>query len=725
MVRVLCEFCRVSCTSPRSLCGHVAGHKHRAVMSLVSPEKQEQYERVQYFVDTYLKAYPVLGLDYVMEEQVGSSYHYTCTLCNKSYGWQEMVGHVTDLDHMDLYVRRHHSEMKTTSTDLTKEEENALLMKVAQTICTEFGQRKISNGGNLDVVAVPSPIEGIKNNHPLPSTGNDLQEKGSDLKMVTQGEKCTQDSKIAKFPKYTCTHCYITCSSAVTMCHHITGSKHKKKLLSPQEHDDANRLSYFLNAHMKEDPVVGLEYVMEVKQGSLYKFSCQLCGVVDVDLMKIVSHIMDSNHIERYACKHYSHMFSPLVPGLFKTARLKAVRDISVRIVKLQGRKEIQVKNTTVGGLTESLFSGGDSKTRKAAEDTLPTTSEGDHKTKTAFEDTLPSKREGDSKTRKAFEDTLPSKREGDRKTRKVFEDTLPSKREGDRKTRKVFEDTLPSKREGDRKTRKVFEDTLPSKREGDHKTRKAFEDTLPSKHESRCSHSKWRPLSYREKGLDESHESHRYSKRPKVSKSDDPPLAKRSRLSPEGDWDALPSRPHISKHRSSHYESQAIRMDCTTAVQELEFRTNEEFFNYVSNFVISNDEDAVFIRTITQNCIRAMTNFKVEEAERQKTTYHSETPLAHTSRTAQEIPDILENKMESHSWGSKTTLLKDTSNPPSESMPKNEVTDFFFSSIKNMDESDVVGVFQKIATTNPEFQGMDIPTVIRFLKDSGRLNKP
>ncbi|XP_040207287.1 uncharacterized protein LOC120937841 isoform X2 [Rana temporaria] len=658
-----CEFCRLSCTSPRSLCQHVAGHKHRAVMLLVSPEKQEQYERVQYFVDTYLKAFPVLGLDCVMEEQVGSSYHYTCTLCNRLCDWQEMVAHVTDIGHMDLYVRKHHSGWKTTCTDLTKEEENALLMKVAQTIFTKVGHGKIrvkdSNASNLDVVAVPSPIEGIKNNCPLPSTGNDLQTEHTKERLPWDSVPQEKGSYVktikAKFQGYTCFPCKINCSSALTLCHHIIGNKHKKKLRSPRERDDAKRLSSFLNVYPKNYPIVGLEYVMEVKQGSLYKFSCQLCGVVDVDLIKIVSHITDLNHIECYALKHYSHMCSPLVPSLNPNARGKALRKIAATISRLQGRKEIQVKSTSVGGLTESaLFPGGDGKTKKAAED------------------------------------------------------TIPSKPKGDRKTRKAFEDTLPSKRKGDRK-----------------KTRKAVKDTLPSKHKSRSSHSKWRPLSYREKGLDESHESYRYSKRPKVSKSDDPPLAKRRRLSPEGDWDSLPSRSHISKHRSSHYESQAIRMDCTTAMQDFEFRTNEEFFNYVSNFVISNDEDAVFIRTITQNCIRAMTNFQVEEAEWQKTTYHSETPLAHTSRTTQEIPDILENKTESHSWGSEMTLLKDTSNPPSESMTKNEVTDFFFSSIKNMDESEVVGVFQKIATTNPEFQGMDIPSVMRFLKDSGRLNKP
>ncbi|XP_040207291.1 uncharacterized protein LOC120937843 [Rana temporaria] len=687
----ICPLCQKSYDTPCSLAEHYVSTWHERKEQSSEPQEQNGAICLSSFLKAHMKEDTIVGLEYVMEMKKDSSYTYTCRLCKEmNTNLPTIVQHIVNLMHTERYIDKHYKYLLPPYRDRDRARRGGrrseyvrALRDAAVMITEQQGSKEIqvvlleSDGktaedpppskpesdGKTSEDPPPSKPESdgkdIKNNCPLPSTGNDLQtehtkerlprdsvpqEKGSHVKIIK-----------ATFPKYTCFPCKITCSSAVNLCQHIIGSKHKTNLLLTQEQDDANRLSSFLNAHMKEDPIVGLEYVMEVKQGSLYKFSCQLCGVVDVDLMKIVGHITDLNHIECYALKHYSHMFSPLVPGISPNARGKALRKIAATITTLQGCKKIQVKSTSVGGLTESaLFPGGDGKTKKAAED------------------------------------------------------TIPSKPKRDRKTRKAFEDTLPSKRKGGRKKR-----------------RKAVKDTLPSKHKSRSSHSKWSPLSYQEKSLYESHESHRYSKMPKVSKSDDPPLAKRIRLSPEGDWDALPSRSHISKHRSSHYESQAIRMDCTTAMQELEFRTNEEFFNYVSNFVISNEEDAVFIRTITQNCIRAMTNFEVEEAERQKTTYHSETPLAHTSRTTQEIPDILENKTESHSWGSEMTLLKDTSNPPSESMPKNEVTDFFFSSIKNMDESEVVGVFQKIATTNPEFQGMDIPSVMRFLKNSGRLNKP
>ncbi|XP_077341972.1 uncharacterized protein LOC143987248 [Lithobates pipiens] len=274
-------------------------------------------------------------------------------------------------------------------------------------------------------------------------------------------------------------------------------------------------------------------------------------------------------------------------------------------------------------------------------------------------------------------------------------------------------------------KEKEEIQDVLPG---SDSKTSGASEDTPPSKPESgNFSHSKLSPNPSPVMVIDKSRESYRYNKMLQKTKSsnNDPPLAKRSRRSPGGDQDPLPTTDQISKHRSSHYnKSHAIRMD-RTATQKLEFRTNDEFLEYLANFVISDDEDVLFIRTITQNCIKALTSFQEEDAERQKTGHQPEAPLEDTSRTAQEIPGILEDETESLQSGSETSLLKDNSNPPSDSIPKNEATDLFFNSIKNMDESEVVCVFQKLVATNPEFKDMDIPTVIRFLKDSGRLKKP
>ncbi|XP_040207292.1 uncharacterized protein LOC120937844 [Rana temporaria] len=407
------------------------------------------------------------------------------------------------------------------------------------------------------------------------------------------GENTQKGASCSKTLNYYCDVCSVQCTSVVQLAEHVQGYKHNRILQSikPEDENDGRQLGNFLKAHVKTQPIVGMEYVTEVKKDLQYNYSCQLCKVENANLKTIVLHLTESLHNERY------------------------IREL----------------------LTYLLPSSG----YKAGEG---------------------------------------------------MEDAPPSKPESDGKTCKAFEDAPPSKPESDGKTCKAFEDAPPSKPESDGKTCKALEDAPPSKCKSgNCSHSKLSPL---------------------------PPLAKRSRRSPGGDQDVLPSMAHIPKDGSSHYnKSQAITMDCT-ATQELEFRTNNEFFGYFANFVISDDKDVVFIRTITQNCIKALKRFLEEEAKRKKTGHQPKASLTDTSRTARETPGILK----SHLSDFKTILLEDNSNPPSDFTPKNEATDLFFNSIKNMDESEVVRDFQKLVATNPEFQGMDIPSVIRFLKDSGRL---
>ncbi|CAI9570915.1 unnamed protein product, partial [Staurois parvus] len=155
---------------------------------------------------------------------------------------------------------------------------------------------------------------------------------------------------------YTCTPCSVNCSSAVALCQHVIGNKHKRKLHIPQKQNNVNRLSYFLNTYVKEDPIVGLEYVMEL-EGSSYKYSCQLCSVVNVNLMKIVGHITGPDHTELYILNHCPDLM-PLKHDLQKPSFTKALRDACARIIKLQGRKEIQVNFTTNGkGMTKKFRS--------------------------------------------------------------------------------------------------------------------------------------------------------------------------------------------------------------------------------------------------------------------------------------------------------------------------------------------------------------------------------
>ncbi|XP_040207296.1 uncharacterized protein LOC120937847 isoform X2 [Rana temporaria] len=412
-----------------------------------------------------------------------------------------------------------------------------------------------------------------------------------------------------KLRNYYCDLCSKTCDSANHLAGHLLGRKHQHKLktIKSQEQKDESRLSSFLKTHMKEEPIVGLEYIIERKKDSIYTYTCQLCGLPICNLPTIVIHLLSSSHTRCYIKKHFPHLM-PKSPT--KQHSVEIMRDVLVTILELQGnKKQIQVV---------LLESGGN--------------------------------------VREASEDTPPSKPKSDGKMREASEDTPPSKPKSDGKTREASKDAPPSKPKSDGKTREASKDAPPSKPKSDGKTREASKDTPPSKPKSgNISHLKLSPLPNQE-----SRKSYRYNKMLQKSNRNDPPLAKRSRRSPGGNQDVLPSTSHSSKRGSSHYnKSHAIRRDCT-AIQELEFRTNNEFFEYFANFVISDDEDVVFIRTITQNCIKALTRFKQEEIERRKTGQQPEAPLEDTSRTAHKIPGILEDETESHLSHFETSLFKE-----------------------------------------------------------------
>eukprot|EP00079_Xenopus_tropicalis_P026902 XP_012820962.1 PREDICTED: uncharacterized protein LOC100486588 isoform X2 [Xenopus tropicalis] len=57
--------------------------------------------------------------------------------------------------------------------------------------------------------------------------------------------------------------------------------------------------------------------------------------------------------------------------------------------------------------------------------------------------------------------------------------------------------------------------------------------------------------------------------------------------------------------------------------------------------------------------------------------------------------------------------------------MPKNEATATFFATIKNMEVSDVISTLNAIAAKNPAFRGIHVPSLVKYLKDTGKLKIP
>ncbi|KAM5164439.1 uncharacterized protein ACMZJ9_006925 [Mantella aurantiaca] len=400
----------------------------------------------------------------------------------------------------------------------------------------------------------------------------------------------------------------------MALCQHILGLKHKQNLqaLAPQKVRHMYRLSFFLSDYLNDESILGLEYVVEEKEGTEWNHSCQLCDKAQLSLKKIFNHVTDAEHMMKYIRKHHTNLLpSRLTSFDTKKQLIKFLRCLSLRIVAKHGRKNVQVR----GAGAHLAAPVQEAKPRTAPD----------------------------------------AGREGN--------ELWFSKYDSEKSSR-------PKRK--------------PS----------------PEK-ESRDS----------------------YKKALKKSTVDDPPLDKRGRLCHEEDQEASTSRVHTSKPRDSPQTESQATLEATTAVQELEFHTNHQFLEYLASFRIDDDQDAAFIQQIIQNCITALTRFQ-KECERLEITSQHETPSASASWTVPETSEVSVNEARSPSPDLETVLPVDNEDPSLERLPKNQVTDFFCSSFKDMDETEVVGVFEKIATTNPEFQGMDIPTVIRILKDSGRLKK-
>ncbi|KAE8597507.1 hypothetical protein XENTR_v10016490 [Xenopus tropicalis] len=132
--------------------------------------------------------------------------------------------------------------------------------------------------------------------------------------------------------------------------------------------------------------------------------------------------------------------------------------------------------------------------------------------------------------------------------------------------------------------------------------------------------------------------------------------------------------------------------------------------------FEIHNDEDASFICKITKNFTSALVNYQEQETKKKACQPSSDkNNKEHSKKPSADKPVF------SPSASSSSLSTETYSNPPS-IPPTNDATEVFFNSIKNMEASEVVSVFQKIAATNPAFKGIDIPSLMKYLQETGKL---
>ncbi|XP_066435328.1 uncharacterized protein [Eleutherodactylus coqui] len=184
------------------------------------------------------------------------------------------------------------------------------------------------------------------------------------------------------------------------------------------------------------------------------------------------------------------------------------------------------------------------------------------------------------------------------------------------------------------------------------------------------------------------------------------------SRVTPEELPPLKGASQQVSSECKSGKENVIVKTEKTNQLSD--FTTNNEFLDYLRSFEIRSDGDASFIQTITKNCTKALMKYREEQTNAQVS----------STMTSNGDPKNNQNPSDKANFS--------TMNSPKESSASAQIppifqkscdaTEVFFNSIKNMDTSEVVNILNKIAATNPAFRGINIPSLIKYLQETGRL---
>lgn len=427
-----------------------------------------------------------------------------------------------------------------------------------------------------------------------------------------------------------CRICNVCCSSIVQLCEHVTGNKHKMKLgqALPHQVKRLGTMQLFLDMHMKGEPLLGLEYVVETLEDAVYAYNCQLCDVQG-DWRKMVGHVVDTDHMSRYVDKHHGDLSLGEKSYSRKGEHLRALRVVAWKILHSSGRKAIQ-----------AIKSDDADDPAIAAGDELPK-SDNEEEEKPEIE------RSPSPESRAALA------------RRKVARKRAPLRSKVD-----------------DATAAKVARLSVAARRNGALAAKRAL-------------------------------------------------LRERARPAREYDDEREPN--------------------WSQSLQEVEFRRNQDLLTYLRNYKIESDGDAHYIQQVIRNCTEALWRFREQQAREESMQSTPlppprgqpllPTPAQHVAPppssysyqgwSRPEAPCFPVNRMGAYASGSSQgPMPRPPSYPIRSPFPPSAsaATEIFFNSIKNMEEGEVVNVFHKIAATNPAFRGINIPSVIQYLKDTGRL---
>ncbi|KAM4027377.1 uncharacterized protein ACNLHF_023142 [Anomaloglossus baeobatrachus] len=153
-------------------------------------------------------------------------------------------------------------------------------------------------------------------------------------------------------PEFFCHLCGIFCASALNLQTHFLGIKHRKEeeaLRDGKGKDDIDlilepkaTLQEHVDACKNSEPAVGLEYIYQYKNHSHSIYECKLCECRS-GMTHMFMHIVGAKHRMMYMSKHHPKLgiFGPYVPKGPK--KLKRLRDVCLRVENEFGRQKINV----------------------------------------------------------------------------------------------------------------------------------------------------------------------------------------------------------------------------------------------------------------------------------------------------------------------------------------------------------------------------------------------
>ncbi|XP_069586649.1 uncharacterized protein [Ranitomeya imitator] len=162
-----CKDCKVFCSSALHLSDHIVGSKHRNAVIEDNPEALENLQRLQYFLDTYLKDEPMIGLEYVVEYFKDGTYSYKCCLCDTDAKRGNTVLHLSGTKHRKLYLEKHHPELLNRQSFYKRTEQTQHIKAIALQVQSTYGRKRISEAvGSAEAPKLPSTklnhLEGFK-----------------------------------------------------------------------------------------------------------------------------------------------------------------------------------------------------------------------------------------------------------------------------------------------------------------------------------------------------------------------------------------------------------------------------------------------------------------------------------------------------------------------------------------------------------------------------------